>query len=801
MPYTPTDPNDTTIETAIYLAQLGLRVVPIKPGHKHPPMPAWQDAATSDESIIRKWYEGQYRGFGLGVATGHMGNGQHLFVLDIDEHDPATSGSDTLHDLEATNGKLPDTVEVATGSGGRHLYFLSDVEIRNDAGKKLGPGLDIRGEGGQVLAPPTTHPNGKAYLWVFDSEPWTLDIANAPQWLINKLVDTKQGGIITESHTRDEFLTGDSIADTYNASTTWQQLLEADKWQHSYTDTHGEHHWTRPGKTTREGTSATTNYQNRDILKVFTSSIPWLPEGAYSKFQYFSLRHHNGDMSKAAKSLKQSHTVTHVAAKPNDEWPELIPLFDETKRMPFPIEVFPKWLSDHVLALSEDLQTPVDLPANLGLGVLAVAVLGRAKVFYPRGNWTQSLNIYMAVTLPPSIGKSPAKAAMFSVLEEIEQKRIRVAAVDLADFETTKRLKEKSQRASEEKAVKSKGSEREVAEDEARVLSAEIALMQKPLSGKLLVDDITIEALGVELADAGGCLAIVTAEGGIFDRIAGLYSDQAANLDLYLDAWSSGRYSVSRIGRPPILINETNLCVVTTVQPVVLDAIGTRREFRGRGLTERFLLTLPETNVGRRDRKRISTSSPDIRKAYEQAVIDLTDMYFTRRVTLVVDDSASELYSDWDQWTEDSLAPGQFLEHMGEFVGKLRASVLRIAALLHLANGDVREELGVEVMKNAITLGNYYLNHAQAISNRWGTDGSLLKAQQIIEWAKSTKRSEFTVRDLQRSNGRRYKSTEDTRAPLELLMERGWIRPLFSGPIHFGTRGGPSLKFELRPEQ
>jgi replicative DNA helicase len=801
MTHTPTDYNQRTLDEALDLAQLGIRIVPIKPGEKRPPMPAWQEAATTNESTIRKWYEGQYRGYGLGVATGELANGKHLFVLDIDEHDPAVSGSDTLHDLERENGKLPDTVEVHTGSGGKHLYFLSDTEIRNDAGKKLGPGLDIRGHNGQVLAPPTLHPNGERYLWAYDQTPWDIEIANAPQWLIDRLIDTPRPTAAVIPAQRDQFLTGDSIADTYNAETTWTDILTQDGWQLSHIDHSGEHHWTRPGKTTREGTSATTNYQNRDVLKVFTSSIPWLPEGAYSRFQYFSRRHHDADMSKAAKALLARGLPSHSSISNfgvSEEWGELIPLIDEVKKLPFPLETLPQWVSDYAKAVAHDLQVSVDLPANLALGAISVCVLGNSTVTYQRQNWTQPLNLYMAVALPPSAGKSPAKNAMFSALEDLEQQRIVQANAKIFDFEADKRIREKDQRAKEEKAAKSKGADREMIRQEVRELSFEIAKLTRPISGKMMVDDITTEALGVELADAGGRIAVVSAEGGLFDRIAGLYNNQIANMDLYLEGWGGGRYSVSRIGRPPILVPKANVCVITTIQPAVLDAIGARRDFSGRGLTARFLLTIPDSNVGRRIRTLTSTTTPNIQAAYESSLIHIANEVSLNPVSLDVGEEASRLFAQWDQWLEDSLAPGEPLEHMAEWIGKLRASVLRIAGLLHLAHGKRGQRIDVDVMSDAIVLGRYFLAHSQAIATRWGTDGRVMQAQQIVEWIERTGRTEFTARELQRSNGRLYTSVEETRAPLELLVERGWIRPLFSGPFIFGGRGVPSPRFAVR---
>lgn len=790
----------SVLDEALRLASHGIRVLPIKPGEKRPPMTAWQTAATCDAATITNWFTNLYRGHGLGVATGQMTSGKTLFVLDIDEHGNGVSGSDTLAELETLHGALPDTVEVHTGSGGCHKYFVCDATIKNDAGKRLGPGLDVRGEGGQVVAPPTLHPNGRAYVWVIDSGIGDIDIAEAPEWLVAKLIETekpKPDPLVV----RDEFLSGDSIADRYNHSTNWTEILTVDGWTYSHTDAQNVAYWSRPGKTPAEGVSASVGYKGMDILRVFTSSLPWINEGAYSRFGYFAHRHHDGDMSKAARSLIGTFVPSaqsDMNESTDDDWGDLIPLFDEVATPPFPLEILPSWLCDYVDAISHDLQVAVDLPANLGLGAIAVAVLGNATVSYPRQNWTQPLNLYMAVALPPSAGKSPAKSAIFSVLEDLEQKRIGQAAAFLADFESDKRIKEKSQRANEEKAAKSKGTEGDAAREEARALASEIALMPKPSSGKLLVDDITTEALGVELADAGGRIAVVSAEGGLFDRIAGLYSDQVANMDLYLEGWGGGRYSVSRIGRPPILVPKANVCVVTTVQPAVLDAIGARRDFSGRGFTARFLLTLPESNVGLRDRMRTSIATPYVKKAYESALTHIADQAYDNPVSLVVDGEASELFARWDQWLENSLAPGEHLEHMAEWVGKLRASVLRLAGLLHLAHGKPGPHIDVNVMNDAIVLGGYFLAHAQAIYARWGADGRVMQAQQILEWIQRTERTEFTARDLQRSNGRLYTTIEDTRAPLELLIERGWIRPMFSGPLIFGGRGVPSPKFAVR---
>jgi len=95
----------------------------------------------------------------------------------------------------------------------------------------------------------------------------------------------------------------------YCAQTTWEQLLIPDGWTLAKTDRHGEQHWTRPGKDTRDGISATIGHNGNDALIVFTSTIPWLPEGGYNRFGYMAARDHNGDWKQAAKTYLAHNTT------------------------------------------------------------------------------------------------------------------------------------------------------------------------------------------------------------------------------------------------------------------------------------------------------------------------------------------------------------------------------------------------------------------------------------------------------------------------------------------------------------
>lgn len=361
--------HEPVLPAAADYAKRGWRVLPIRPEEKRPPMAAWQHAATTDPTTIVNWWTNLYRGHGVGIATGHASG---IFVLDVDVANGKT-GDETLADLIATHGPLPDTATVITASGGQHIYFqLPDgLDIRNNAGTRLGPGLDIRGEGGQVVAPPTQI-NGHTYEWD-GGQPGPL--ANPPQWLVDLLTDTPD---ITPRvmPTADS---GDSIAANYNATTTWAQLLTADGWTLTHTLPDGEQRWTRPGKDPRQGISATTGHDGRDCLKVFTDGVPGLnQETAYSRFGYTAATQWDGDRSAFARHLRTLTPYTDpLPPRPNNpttlnEQPatnrlELAHLIDWTRF----------WDDDH--SDEEWIAYPL-IPAGRAVSLYAPAKAGKSMI-------------------------------------------------------------------------------------------------------------------------------------------------------------------------------------------------------------------------------------------------------------------------------------------------------------------------------------------------------------------------------------------------------------------------------------
>lgn len=163
-------------EAAARLTSLGLPVFRLRACDKRPMRPGWQQEASTDPGMVRKlWRETPCANVGLAC-------GPACWVLDVD----GDEGQDALVELEVRHDRLPATPTSLTGSGGLHLLFAPSPRIRNSA-RRLGAGLDTRGAGGYVVAPPSVHPSGSRYAWVEGREPWSIPLAPAPGWLLDLL--------------------------------------------------------------------------------------------------------------------------------------------------------------------------------------------------------------------------------------------------------------------------------------------------------------------------------------------------------------------------------------------------------------------------------------------------------------------------------------------------------------------------------------------------------------------------------------------------------------------------------------
>lgn len=161
-----------SVEAALALATRGLSVFPVDPQTKAPRTAhGCLDATRDERKILEMWR--RWPAAGIAVATGKPSG---IVVLDID---PSSGGEDGFSELAGRLGAPGVTVRVTTPRGGWHAWYRApSVPVPCSAGK-LAPGVDIRGDGGYVVAPPTTRSEGTGWRWAGRSPLAELQ----PEWL------------------------------------------------------------------------------------------------------------------------------------------------------------------------------------------------------------------------------------------------------------------------------------------------------------------------------------------------------------------------------------------------------------------------------------------------------------------------------------------------------------------------------------------------------------------------------------------------------------------------------------------
>ncbi|GBD43351.1 hypothetical protein HRbin40_00824 [bacterium HR40] len=169
-------PGSGLLAHALFYASRGFSVIPLEPRGKRP-LARWQrfQSERASPALLTRWLR-RFAEANLAIVTGAVSD---LVVLDVD---PAHGGADSLKALERRYGRLPHTVEVLTGGGGRHLWFRHPGGFfPNRVG--LEPGIDLRGDGGYVVVPPSIHPSGRPYAFEVDRHPEEVAVAAMPVWL------------------------------------------------------------------------------------------------------------------------------------------------------------------------------------------------------------------------------------------------------------------------------------------------------------------------------------------------------------------------------------------------------------------------------------------------------------------------------------------------------------------------------------------------------------------------------------------------------------------------------------------
>lgn len=447
----------------------------------------------------------------------------------------------------------------------------------------------------------------------------------------------------------------------------------------------------------------------------------------------------------------------------------------KTEGLPaFPAGALPFALQKYALAVARELQTAVDMPAVVGLAVAALCVQGKFLIC-PKPGWVEPLNLYTLTIAKPSERKSPVMRKLLKPVYAFLKAENERCAPEIAAYQAERNVLAKRLNALTESAAKPTG---KATMDE--VLSAREALDAltevKPL--RLLADDATPEALTSLMAESGERMAVISAEGGTFDTIAGRYSDKP-NMDIYLKGYSGDPIHIDRKGRKSEFIEHPTLTIALMAQPAVLGEIMRDDRMKGRGLLARFLYSIPASPVGSRSYD-VEPVSEFIYQEYERALMDLLQIDETVPAQMLkLSADAAALAEAFFYEIEPQLVDG--MEDIEDWAGKLHGQTMRLAGVLHcLQFGHASADglISGATMQAAVSIARYFTAHAKAafLSMGFTETPAERDAKYILKRLKANGRGTVSKSELLALCNGRFKKAELLEDGLSELAARGYLR-------------------------
>jgi hypothetical protein len=483
---------------------------------------------------------------------------------------------------------------------------------------------------------------------------------------------------------------------------------------------------------------------------------------------------------------------------------------------PFPVDALPTVFARKIAELAEATQTDPAMAATSALSVLSACAGGHASIQIRHG-WREPLCLYTATIAAPGERKSAVQASMVRPLHDAEadlgmageltrlqqQDALELAKkkVDLLNKDAVNA----AAAAARPGATDNDKKDAEQAAQAARDAKTAMREIKVPVVPRLLADDITPEAAATLLADHGGRIAIISAEGGIFDTLAGRYA-RTVNIDVFLKGHSGDPIRVDRQGRAPQHIPSPALTLGLMVQPRIIETIAANRDFVGRGLLARFLYAQPVSKVGSRTigaKPVDSLTDLDYGSAVKNLAGDMAGWVGDPAV-LMLDPFAEVTVRRIEEAVEPTLAcdgelasPSTLTEWGSKYVG----AVVRIAGLLHLAeHGEAGHSTPIEAatIRAAERIGGYFKATAINVFTRMA-DPDVVDAVYLLGRVGSLDVDEVSERDVFTASSRlRFPTVAAMKPALDRLVEHGYLIPQEQTKKSGGGRP-PSPRYKVHP--
>jgi Protein of unknown function (DUF3987) len=494
---------------------------------------------------------------------------------------------------------------------------------------------------------------------------------------------------------------------------------------------------------------------------------------------------------------------------PPSSWPEIVPLSEEPKADPFPLDVLPGSLQTVLLEIAAALNTPPDLAA-VPLLVLAGASIGMSRELEISQGHKQSPLLYAGVVGDPGSAKTPAMKPIRRPVDAIQKEyrktwddEMKVYAIEMEDYEAANKARHKDRARPRPRPIEPK----------------------RPILRRVVVSDTTPESLIPILQDnPRGVVSIRDELSSLVTGMDQYKSGKGTEKQFWLSIWANDPYYKDRSSTHAagyLSCDAPFIAVVGCLTPDKLKTI--RGDERGRkapddGFIDRVLFSFPELLPARGETWHGESAAT--RATLDRVIRNLHTLDMIGVVSPVDDEITSyrprvivltQCGRDaWQEFTERHAAQWNAEDFPLCLKGpwsKLRGYCGRLALILHYlrwACGEVEGEGDIDgnTMRDAARLVGYFKSHARKVYHALDADrmvavaGRLLRA--IERHLATDARTDFSARDAHRlARPDRLKPAE-VQAPLDLLSAHGYIRKM--PPVEkAGVGRKPSDRYEANP--
>ena len=730
------------LDIATFYTQHNIKVFPVKRQDKKPLCANGFKAATTDKVVLQEW-NNKFPNCNVGIPTGHINN---IFVVDID----GEQGIESLNHLELIHGKL-DAPTVITGKG-KHLYFKmpENVELKCST-SKIADHIDIRANGGYVVAPPSVHENGHRYTW--ENFVSNQDFPDAPTWLISLMTNAEK--------------------QTLPVSGVLEEISNAPQGQRN--DTLYRRAISLINRTRKE-------YLNMNEVK--QNIINAALQSGLSKEEATKT------FDNALKFVEENCNI------PADSEPDMDIL--KTKiLLPAPklnTKIF-KGLEDWVIQTSESTNASVDYVA-FSLLAGAAGVVGLSRSISPWAGWEESCCLWVGAIGEPSSGKTPATTPIRKILNKIEDSRKKDYSDKLAEWKREKEVA-KQRKKEWEKKVKENP-------DTASNFPSSAIIPAKPQTYRFVYGDTTQEALTNDMERNIKGAIIFRDELSAWVSGMSRYKSDGSERGFWLEAFNGNKFICNRVKFDDERLEIQNLLVSVfgTIQPQRL--IDTVLSDRGDGFLARFLWVYPELKPAAIPQ---NIALPESVLAAFEKLDSMLDPYADnadkQKKCLPLSIEAQQLFNTW------------YLAHLNKsqqeesilkyFLGKGQGYVLRFALLLELlwwADSEYPEptEVSLEAVQMAIELYDTYLTPmCERVYNMYYSPTENIEARALARWIIENKPQSFILRDVYNNgNVPNLRRKEQAEKAANRLLALNWLSCKSS---RAGNTAGRSRKtYYINPE-